>query len=78
MRATISVMLACALSGCFFFWIPMKGADPGNTCLEEKAYIGQRIKHTTESKTGAVKSIFGRSSRCQDSAYPILGTVEYE
>lgn len=71
-----------ALQGCFFFWVPIR-SDSGesdarfNTCVDDKAYVGYRMKHS-DGRIGTVRQIFGRSSRCQVASNPILAAVEYE
>lgn len=82
MRYLAVLLAVLALHGCFFFWVPIKG-DSGetdarfNTCVDEKAYIGYRLRHA-DGRLGTVRQIFGRSSRCQVASNPILAAVEYE
>jgi hypothetical protein len=78
---TIFILASClALSGCFFFWIPIHSGETfsGNTCVNSAAYVGQRIKNT-DGRFGTLKTIYGSSDKCrQDVAMPILVEVEYD
>ncbi len=73
------VLPAClALGGCFFFWVPLKGEGPGNTCVHEPTYIGEIIQNQQTGKKGPVTAIYGRSERCRSESQPILADVDYK
>ena len=49
-----------------------------NTCVDEKAHIGYRLKNHSTGAIGTVTRIYGRSERCADPGHPILAQVSYE
>jgi hypothetical protein len=77
----ILVCLSClALQGCWFFMMPLPSSDPSsaaNICVPDGYAIGKRLKNE-KGQIGTVTAIHGRHHRCQNGAYPILATVEYE
>jgi hypothetical protein len=87
----VSVVLAVAI-GCasakanawFFFFIPHLGshssdanADNGEVnCVKATAKVGDVIR-SASGNTATVKSVSGKSSRCQDSSLPIGAVLEF-
>lgn len=77
----VFILSSClTLSGCFFFMIPIPSGETfyGNTCVNESAYVGQRIKNM-DGRIGTLKTIYGSSDRCRkDTKMPVLAEVVYE
>ena len=77
MRLVLIAASCMTLGGCFFFYIPGSLFQSGNTCVEPRAYVGQRIRHNQTGKTGTVKEVYGPTDRCT-SAMPLAAQVEYD
>ena len=78
LRLVILLCFVPFISGWFCVSIPGSVFRPGNTCVNESAYVGQRITNRQTGKSGTIKELHGRSERCQDGLIPIVATVEYE
>lgn len=76
MRYILALPLTLALSGCLFFWVPLKSSE-GNTCVAANATIGQSIRQEGTGKVGPITKLYGRSDRCSVEAQPILADVDY-
>jgi hypothetical protein len=51
--------------------------DVYNTCVQQTAYVGYRIKND-DGKIGTVTKIYGASDRCKVESHPVLAAVLYE
>lgn len=79
LRLAILLCFVPFISGWFCVgFIPGSAFRPGDTCVSESAYVGQRITNRQTGKSGTIKELHGRSERCQDGRIPIVATVEYE
>lgn len=85
----ISLVIAPALQGCFFFMIPGSAmqavgdaisGNSGNLCVAENAYVGQKVNMPAmpAGTLGTVKKIEGASSRCNNPALPIRAVVQVD
>lgn len=72
MRTLAAILL---IAGCTSS--PQQAAE-FNTCVDEKAHIGYRLKNHNTGQIGTVTKIYGRSDRCSDPGHPVLSSVRYE
>lgn len=82
----LALMASFSLSGCFFIYIPgsvvsavsdsITGAE-GNNCVGESARVGDRVR-TPGGGWATIKSLSGRSTRCQDPSMPIRALLAFD
>lgn len=79
-RVRLLLLLAAVpfISGWFCISIPTSIFDTANACVSDSAYVGQRINNTNTGKVGTVRTLHGRSERCQTAIHPIKATLDYE
>jgi hypothetical protein len=66
-----TLALCIAIGGC------AAETRPGNTCISEGMFEGDRIRHLETGKIGTVLKRHGASPRCSQASHPIWADVQY-
>jgi hypothetical protein len=76
-KTLLAMWSVLLLSGCWFVYIPSGIFDSrGSYCVPETAMVGSKIR-MSDGREGVVKSLAGRSDRCQDGRIPIRADVDF-
>lgn len=78
MKIVLVCLLCLPLSGCFFFWMPLRSSTDtaGNACINTAYNIGDQVR-MNDGNMRTVQKLYGRSSRCSDESRPILADLMF-